>query len=132
MGTTPERFFASTIFTYSHDNSIRAVADHLVDGAAVDSLVYEYTIARDPTYSGKTRLIGKMGPFGIPPIVVHPQIDETLKSQLRAVLLAMSDDEEGRSALSALMIDRFVIVDDSIYDSIREMAAILRGWNETP
>ncbi len=132
MDTTSEKFFASTLFTYSHDNSIRAVADHLVDGAAVDSLVYEYTIARDPTYSGKTRVVGKMGPFGIPPIVVNPQIDEELKTQVRTALLAMSEDEEGRVVLSALMIDRFVVVEDSLYDSIREMATILRGWNETP
>lgn len=132
MGATPETFFASTTFTYSHDNSIRAVADHLVDGAAVDSLAYEYTIARDPTYSGKTRLIAKMGPFGIPPVVAHPQIDETLRTQLQNALLTMSEDEVGRKALSALMIDRFVVVEDSLYDSIRDMAAILRGWHATP
>ncbi|OIO85257.1 MAG: hypothetical protein AUK01_06625 [Anaerolineae bacterium CG2_30_57_67] len=128
MGVTPETFFASTTFTYSHYNSIRAVADHLVDGAAVDSLVYEFTIASDPTYSGKTRIIAKWGPFGIPPVVINPQIDVSLKSQLRAALLAMSEDDAGQKALNALMIDRFVSVDDSAYDSIRQMAAILRGW----
>ncbi len=128
MGVTPETFFASTTFTYSHDNSIRAVADHLVDGAAVDSLVYEFTIARDPTYSGRTRVIAKMGPFGIPPVVVNPQIDEELKTQLQTALLTMHEDERGRAALNVLMIDRFVLVDDSAYDSIRQMAAILRGW----
>jgi len=128
MGATPETFFASTTFTYSHDNSIRAVADHLVDGAAVDSLVYEFTIARNPANSGRTRIIAKWGPFGIPPVVVNPQIDETLRAQLQNALLTMNEDEKGRAALSALMIDRFVLVDDSAYDSIRQMAAILRGW----
>lgn len=128
IGETPEIFFASTTFTYSHDNSIRAVADHLVDGAAVDSLVYEFTIARDPAYSSRTRIIAKMGPFGIPPIVVNPQIDESLRAQLQNALLTMNEDEKGRAALDALMIDRFVLVDDSAYDSIRQMAAILRGW----
>jgi phosphonate transport system substrate-binding protein len=132
MGETPERFFSSTLFTYSHDNSIRAVADHLVDGAAVDSLVYDYTIARDPTFSSRTRVIGQAGPFGIPPVVIHPDLNHDLKTQLRNVLLAMADDPAGQPVLNRLMIDRFVIVDDSTYDSIRNMAAILRGWNETP
>ncbi|HBY93631.1 MAG: phosphate/phosphite/phosphonate ABC transporter substrate-binding protein [Ardenticatenaceae bacterium] len=132
IGETPESFFASTLFTYSHDNSIRAVADHLADGAAVDSLVYDYTIARQPTYSARTRVIDKLGPFGIPPVVVHPNLDPALKAQLRAVLLDMAGDPAGRAALDTLMVDRFVMVDDSAYDSIRSIAAILRGWNETP
>jgi phosphonate transport system substrate-binding protein len=132
MGETTERFFSHTTFTYSHDNSIRAVADHLVDGAAVDSLVYDYTIARDPTFSRQTRMIAKSGPFGIPPVVVHPDLDPELKAQLRSVLLDMADDSAGRAALDVLLIDRFVVVDDSAYDSIRDMARILRGWNDNP
>ena len=129
ISENPETFFSSTLFTYSHDNSIRAVADHLVDGAAVDSLVYDYTIARDPTFSRRTRVIDKAGPFGIPPVVVHPDLDPALKTQLRTVLVAIADDPTGRAALDTLMIDRFVAVDDSAYDSIRNMAAILRGWD---
>ncbi len=132
IGETPERFFSHTTFTYSHDNSIRAVADHLVDGAAVDSLVYDYTIARDPTFSRQTRVVAKAGPFGIPPVVVHPNLDLELKEQLRSVLLDMAEDPAGRAALDVLLIDRFVVVDDSAYDSIREMARILRGWNDNP
>ena len=132
MGEPPERFFSHTTFTYSHDNSIRAVADHLVDGAAVDSLVYDYTIARDPTFSRQTRVIAKAGPFGIPPVVVHPDLDPELKAQLRSVLLDITDDPAGRAALDVLLIDRFVAVDDSAYDSIRDMARILRGWNDNP
>lgn len=132
MGETPERFFSHTTFTYSHDNSIRAVADHLVDGAAVDSLVYDFTIARDPTFSRQTRVVEKAGPFGIPPVVVHPDLDPELKAQLRSVLLDMADDPAGRAALDGLLIDRFVVVDDSVYDSIRDMARILRGWNDNP
>jgi phosphonate transport system substrate-binding protein len=132
MKETPDKFFSSTIFTYSHDNSIRAVAEHVVDGAAVDSLVYEYVIAHDPTFSDKTRVIAKMGPFGIPPVVVHPQIAPDLKDEIRAALLEAHTTPKGQQALAVLMIDRFVIVDDSVYDSIRMMAATLRGWNVSP
>lgn len=128
MGETAERFFSSTTFTYSHDNSIRAVADRLVDGAAVDSLVYDYTVARDPTYSARTRVIAKAGPYGIPPVVVHPDLDPTFKDQLRTVLLEMANDSSGQAALKRLMIDRFVVIDDAAYDSIRQMATIIRGW----
>jgi phosphonate transport system substrate-binding protein len=48
MGKTPDSFFSKTIFTYSHDKSIEAVALNLVDGAAVDSLIWDYANATNP------------------------------------------------------------------------------------
>jgi phosphonate transport system substrate-binding protein len=77
-------------------------------------------------------VIGKVGPFGIPPVVVHPDLDPNLKAQLQRVLLDMAADPSGQAALNTLMIDRFVVVEDSAYASIRQMAAILRGWDDTP
>lgn len=132
MNETPERFFHHTIFTYSHDNSIKAVAEKLVDGAAVDSLVYDFTIARSPEYSRLTRVIEKSPDFGVPPVVVHPALNLQLKEQLRTVLLNMDQDERGYQILRNLMIDRFVVVEESLYDSIREMAAQVRKRNAGP
>ncbi|RME05685.1 MAG: phosphate/phosphite/phosphonate ABC transporter substrate-binding protein, partial [Anaerolineae bacterium] len=131
-GETAESFFQKTIFTYSHDNSIQAVVDHLVDGAIVDSLVYDALVARDPTLAAQTRIIQRIGPFGIPPVVVHPDIDPDLKQALLDALLTMHQDPQGRRALADLHIDRFVLVDSSAYDSIRQMASALRGWDEAP
>lgn len=130
FGTTPEIFFARTIFTYSHDNSIRAVAAKLVDGAAVDSLVYDALIASNDDLKTKTRILEKSAPFGMPPVVVHPALNADLKRQLRAALLGMAEDAEGHAALTPLGIDRFVVVDDHAYDSIREMARVVRGWGK--
>jgi len=130
MGTTPEAFFSKYVFTYSHDNSIKAVAEKLVDAAAVDSLVYDYSIARDPRYRGKTRVIWKSPPYGSPPVVVHPALDPELKSRLRDLFLKMNEDAEGRAVLSDLMIDRFVIPDDRAYEAIREMDSKLRLQSE--
>ncbi len=78
------------------------------------------------------RVIAKLGPFGIPPVVVHLDLDPVLKAQLRAALLDMADDPRGQAVLDALMMDRFVVVNDSIYTSIRQMASALRGWNVSP
>ena len=43
MGEDPETFFRSSYFTYSHDDSLRAVADGLVDGGVIASLTYDST-----------------------------------------------------------------------------------------
>ncbi|MEJ2101800.1 MAG: phosphate/phosphite/phosphonate ABC transporter substrate-binding protein, partial [Desulfobacterales bacterium] len=59
MGEHSQTFFSKTIYTYSHDNSILAVAKALVDGAAVDSLIWEYYHRKNPIFTSKTRIIRK-------------------------------------------------------------------------
>jgi len=130
MGETPDSFFKGYVFTYSHDKSIKAVAEKLVDGAAVDSLVYDFSIARSPEHSGKTRLIAKLGPFGMPPVVVHPGLSAAMKGQLRSFLIELHRDPAGQGILGDLMIDRFVVPDRRDYDSMREMAAKVRWRGE--
>lgn len=130
MGETADSFFKNTIYTYSHDNSIRAVADGIVDGATVDSLVFDVLVRSEPELSQKLRVIARSPPFGIPPVVVHPALDPGLKSSLRAALLEMHLDEAGQKALAALYVDRFVSPQTAAYDDIRHMAAAVRGWPE--
>ncbi|NOR11011.1 MAG: PhnD/SsuA/transferrin family substrate-binding protein, partial [Desulfovibrionaceae bacterium] len=78
-----DTFFKSYIFTYSHDRSIEMVAHNLVDGAAVDGLIWEYMNIKTPSITAKTRIIKKSEPFGIPPVVVPPGLDPSLEEQLR-------------------------------------------------
>ena len=125
-GETPDSFFSRSIFTYSHDNSIRSVADGIVDAAAVDSLVYDYLPVTEPDLMAKIKVIEKWGPFGINPFVVNPGLDPALKTQLRDVFLNMDKESGGRELLAEFMIDRFIVPDDSIYDSVREMRNYLQ------
>ena len=48
-------FFSNTIYTYSHDNSIMAVAKGMVDGASVDGLIWEFYHQRKPTITGSNQ-----------------------------------------------------------------------------
>lgn len=121
LGETPEHFFRSTTFTYGHDRSIRAVAEHLVDGAAVDSLIWEYAAARHPELTAKTRIIARSDPYGMPPVVVAPHLDEGRREQLRKALLSLHENAEGAKILKGMNIERFALIDDSAYASIRQM-----------
>jgi len=121
LGTTAERFFGRTYFTYSHDEAIRAVAGGLADGAAVDSLVYDSVVRRDPALGAKIRVIDRSPPFGIPPVVVGPSVRPQLVAQLAEALMGMSADPEGRRALEAMQLDGFVPIEDSAYDSVRTL-----------
>jgi phosphonate transport system substrate-binding protein len=128
MGERPESFFRRHIFTYSHDNSIRSVAEKLVDGAAVDSLIWEYLKAEDPKWTAQTRIIYRSTPCGIPPVVVSPGIAPQLKEKLRSAFLNMHNDPRGREILKRILIDRFTVIEDSAYNSIRQMRAFMKDF----
>jgi len=125
MGETPGSFFSETIFTYSHDKSIEAVAQKLVDGAAVDSLIWDYANATNPEFTSRTKIIKKSAPFGIPPVVVPQGLNPQLKEQLQDIFLNMHEDTEGKTILEKVKIDRFIKIEDSAYDPVREMKKFL-------
>ncbi len=125
LGSTPEAFFARTFYTYSHDEAIRAVASEIADGANVDSLVYEYTLARDPSLAEKVKVIQRSPNFGIPPVVVSPLIRPQVKAELQSLFLEMADDPAAGDALASIGVERFVLIDDSAYDSVRALVGVI-------
>ena len=121
INETPDSFFSEYIFTHSHDASIEAVAKGLADGAAVDSLIWDYANSKNPEYTSKTKVIAKSQPYGIPPVVVHPDSKPEMKTELQDILLTMHNDPMGADILMNIGIDKFTIVNESIYDSVYEM-----------
>ncbi len=133
INETPASFFGqdekgrnNSFFTYSHDYSIIAVAEELADGAAVNSLVYEYMRKTKPDIISKTRIIEISQPFGNPPVVVSKDIDPFLERRLKDIFMNMDRYEEGRKILSNIMIDRFIIMNDDAYDPVREMRKMVK------
>jgi len=125
LDETPETFFSRTFFTYSHDDAIYAVANGLADGAAVDSLVYRYAIERDPDLVERVRVIHQSPTFGIPPVVVSPNLRPQQRATLQAVLLDMHRSQEGIHALGVLGFERFVEIDNHAYDSARQIIQVV-------
>jgi phosphonate transport system substrate-binding protein len=120
-GTNSSKFFSKTVYSGSHDKSIDAVAEKMVDGAAVDSLIWEYLNKIKPGVTGKTRILLKSDAYAIPPFVVHPDLDPALKQKLRTTLLTAHTKPKGKELLDKMMTEQFVPIDDKAYDSIRAM-----------
>lgn len=124
LGETPDTFFARTFFTYSHDKAIRAVAEGLADGAAVDSLVLDHALERNASLRGQLKVIHQSPAYGIPPVVVPPRpegVSPQQRALLQDALLTMHTNAEGRRILVDLGIEKFVPIDDSAYDSVRAL-----------
>lgn len=120
-GQTPERFFGKVVYSGTHDKSISAVSQGLVDGASVDSLIWEYANRTRPELTAKTRIVQKSEPYAIPPFVVRPGVAPEIKQKLKTIMLNTHNDPVGKTILDNMMIERFELIDDRAYDSIRDM-----------
>lgn len=129
LGQTPETFFSDIVFTYSHDDAVRAVAAGVVDGAGVDDLVLQHMIDRDPILESQIRVIDSSPDYGIPPVVVPVTTPAALREVFTDLLLDLESDPAGPSILAALGVDRFVMSSDDAYAEVREL---IRQYDETP
>ncbi|MFH2060983.1 MAG: phosphate/phosphite/phosphonate ABC transporter substrate-binding protein [Pseudomonadota bacterium] len=121
MNETPPSFFNRITFTYSHDNSILAVAKGLVDGAAVDGHKWEFYQAKNPYFTSKTRVIKKSELYGAPPLVASSYLQPDLKHSIQKVILNMHKTLEGQEILNNLMIDRFDPLRQEWYENVKAM-----------
>lgn len=129
-GQRPATYFAKTLFTYSHDNSIEAVAEGVVDGASVDSLIYDHLAKTNPSLLARTRVVHRSPAFGAPPVAVPRSLSRETKQSLQDLLLGMHRDPRGGAILRKLGIDAFISGDDSLYDGIRRMLRVVEEAGE--
>lgn len=122
-GQDPDHYFRRTFFTWGHPRSVEAVAEGLVDGAAVDSYVWETLAKRHPELTSRTRVIERSPSFGFPPLVAGPALGAAERELIRRVLVDQGHDPTGRRLLNALNLDGFSVQTPTLYEGIAEMAA---------
>jgi phosphonate transport system substrate-binding protein len=128
-GHSPEDYFKKYIYSYSHNKSVELVAKKVVDGAAVENLIYHFIDKKGSPYVNQTRIIEKSPDFGIPPMVTTPKVSTFLKEKIKEVLVRMHEDRIGRKILSEMLIERFIEASDSNYDSVREMESFVSNFS---
>ncbi|HFE48183.1 MAG TPA: ABC transporter substrate-binding protein [Chromatiaceae bacterium] len=125
LGSDPGDYFRRAFFTWSHRNTIEAVAEGLADGGAVDSYVWDAYNRLHPDLAAATRVIERSPEFGFPPLVTTKRAPPENAARLRDALLAMDADPAGRALLDRVFLDRFVRPHDASYDSIAGMARVV-------
>lgn len=121
LGKDPNTWFRETFFTWSHPDSVRAVADRLADAAAMDSYIWEVLHLNDPGLTDRTRVVGSSEKFGFPPVVGGSLLEAGEKTRLVEALLQMDRDPEGRRLLDLLYLDGFITGREDIYEGIAAM-----------
>ncbi|WP_017755301.1 substrate-binding domain-containing protein [Calidifontibacillus oryziterrae] len=120
-----ELYFEDTFYTYSHDYSIKAAANNSVDGAAVDSLVFDQLLAEDDIDVKSLKIIGKGEWAGTPPIVIHSELDPALKAELKDIILSMDEDSTGKRILTDLHVDKYNEINEVDYAIIDNLIKLL-------
>ncbi|MEC9491419.1 substrate-binding domain-containing protein [Flexistipes sp.] len=120
-----ENFFQETFYTHSHDKSIYLVNKGVIDGAAVDSLVYDYLAETKPDEVKNIRIIHKSPYFPAPSIVASGAIDKKLFDEITRILLKMHKDPKGKKILEDLNIDKFVVTNPERFEEIRKMQKLV-------
>ncbi|ADI00108.1 substrate-binding domain-containing protein [Salisediminibacterium selenitireducens] len=120
-GFDPDTFFKKTFFTYSHDYSISAVAKGAVDGASVDSILFDLMVENEHPYTEEIRIIEKGTYAGAPPVVVSSKIDPDLKELFTEKLLSLHQSPEGQHILNSIQIDAYTELKPADYDPIAEI-----------
>jgi phosphonate transport system substrate-binding protein len=132
QGERPERFFGKILYTYSHDNSIQAVARGLADGAAVDSLIWEYYRDRTPELTASISVIKESESYPIPPVVASRELSKEDADRIRQALLSIHEDAEGRMILHQLRVDRFVLAPAAWHENMVRIEKMLTLLEEKP
>src|SRR4029079_8617825 len=80
-------YFSRVVEAGYHEESIRMVCSGEVDASAIDSHVLALVMRDDPACAKQLQIIESIGPSPIQPIVVGKHLPESLKSELKNVLL---------------------------------------------
>ena len=117
--TNPESYFKRCFYTYNHDKSVWAVANHLADGASVDSQIYEYTVKVNPHLTERVRIIEVLRAAPTGPVVMRSDLSAEQKQELREIFYHMDAQSQAREAMHRVMIDQFVAPVPELYEELR-------------
>ena len=112
--------FSRLLASGGHQQSVEFVREGKADVAAIDTTFYEYLSREKPDTIDALQVIEKLEDFPIPPLLVNEAIDPEIELELKHILLSMQADSDGSNLLKKHAVNRFVQVEDSNYDSIRD------------
>lgn len=120
-GADPDAF-ADLRFTGGHHYSLDQVIAGELDAAVVDSVVRTSRAMIDPGAAG-LRIVERLGPWPVQPLVASSKLDHDLVAQVRDALLASNHDRAMQQELQAASLTGFVPVDANHYLPIRNALA---------
>ena len=118
--------FLEQVFTGAHHNSIDQVLSGEVDAAVVDSVVRIGRARNNPAVAD-LRIVERLGPWPVQPLVARSTLDADTIAEVRRLLLDAASDPLIKAELDKASLAGLVEVGPDHYDAVR---AALRGQTD--
>lgn len=109
---------------------IQALVKGEIDVGPLDGYVFDLIRAGDPQFASQVRIVASTDPTPMPPLIATAPLEEIQVDKLRAAFLRAH--EEPALPLKAILVERFVVPDLSVYDQTRRRAERVAQAEEWP
>ena len=118
-------YFSETVGTGSHDASLVALRDGLIDTATIDATTLRLRRNAGDTLATDVRVIEGLGPHPIQPIVIRADLAADQVVHVHRALNALSQSAGGQAALATFGCIGFAPVTDASYQALDRLLADL-------
>lgn len=125
IGEKPENLFSNYLFTYSHQKALQAVANKVVDGAAIGSHVYCESAEKKDGLADQVKIIAISEKSGTGPVVVRKSLGAENIQILKEAFLHMHEEASLTDALATVLVDYYVEPDETLYEFPRRIIEAL-------
>jgi phosphonate transport system substrate-binding protein len=125
-------YFSETVGTGSHDASLIALHEGLIDTATIDATTLRLRRNAGDPLAIKVRVIEGLGPHPIQPIVIRADLAEDQVVHVHRALNVLSQSAGGRAALAPFGCIGFASVTDASYQELDRLLADLDVDCEVP
>lgn len=115
-------FFKEYFFTGSHDSAIYSVLDNRADIGTADSKVYQRMVEKDPSIRHELSIVARSGDFPGTILCLRRDMPEKTRESIKAILLNMEKEPEGRDVLKKLGAIKFITAGNEDFRPIFEIA----------
>jgi phosphonate transport system substrate-binding protein len=119
-------FFSETVGTGSHDASLIALHQGLIDTATIDATTLRLRRQANDPLALDLRVIEGLGPHPIQPIVMRADLPAHHAARAREALRSLSGSAGGRAALAAFGCIGFAPVTKASYEDLDRLLVQLR------
>jgi ABC-type phosphate/phosphonate transport system substrate-binding protein len=101
---------------------IQALMNNKIDVGPLDGYVFDLLRAGDPAFASQVRVIAVTDPTPMPPLVATASLRPGEVEKLRSAFREVHNQRSLDKAREALLVERFVVPDISVYDETRRRA----------
>lgn len=114
-------FFSQQICSGAHSHSLQLVASGAADCAAIDSTVLDMLTANDPAWQMPLRVVGSLGPYPMPPLVVSVALDRNFHAAVQQAVCQAHEETLMADIFAAWGMSHWTAVSNQTYDPIRQL-----------